>query len=68
MALQGKKLDVEDQRRIARMANVRLSKTEIARIVGISRPTAYKYAAKETARNTLGTFYTQQQDYLMNEQ
>jgi len=34
----------DDQRRIKRMAEVSRSKTDIAKEVGVSRPTAYKYA------------------------
>lgn len=37
-------IPADDQRRIRRMAEVSRPKSEIARVIGISRPTAYKYA------------------------
>lgn len=39
-------LHEDDQRRIRRLAEVERSKSVIARTVGVSRPTAYKYAKK----------------------
>lgn len=41
----------DDQRRIKRMAEVGRTKTEIAKIVSVSRPTAYKYARDAEAEN-----------------
>ncbi len=47
MGQQGKKLDEDDQKRIMRLAQMSRSKTEIARELGVSRPTAYKYASEK---------------------
>lgn len=47
MASQGRPtITADDQRRIQRMSKVTDNKSEIARTVGVSRPTVYKYGDK----------------------
>lgn len=48
MAEQGRKADSATQKRIQRLAAEGRSKSEIARLANVSRPTAYKYAEKKS--------------------
>jgi DNA invertase Pin-like site-specific DNA recombinase len=52
MADQGRKADEATQRMIRRLASEGRQKTEIARLVNVSRPTAYKYAREKLEKTS----------------
>lgn len=52
MAEQGRKADEATQRMIRRLAEQGRSKTIIARVANVSRPTAYKYADEKSEKSS----------------